>query len=111
MKHSKKAKANNPQIHINSIVEKAERNMSAELRWRDNPETVRLRSCSAWVYRTTNYHVLRSYNTIIACIDIRTGNGYDFLRMVYGYTSTSAQHISKFMHDYAAQKIYRWYAV
>ena len=71
----------------------------------------RLRTCSAWVYQSENFRYLRSYNTIIACIDFRTGIGYDFLRLVYGYTSTSSQHISKFMHDYGAQNRITWYPV
>ena len=68
----------------------------------------RLRSCSATVYDTSGYYILRSYNTVIACIDKRTGILYDFLRMVYGYTATSAQHIAKFAHDYAAQDGRTW---
>ena len=71
----------------------------------------RLRSCSAEVapvidYETGEliYYVLRSYHTIVAAIDVRTDTLYDFLRYVYGYTATSAQHISKFSHDYGAGK-------
>ena len=71
----------------------------------------RLRSCSAEVAPVMDaetgellYYVLRSYRTIVAAIDVRTDTLYDFLRYVYGYTSTSAQHISKFSHDYSADK-------
>ena len=64
----------------------------------------RLRSCSAYVGETRNFYVLQSYNTIIALIDKTTDTLYDFLRYVYGYTSTSAQHISKFEHDYCQGK-------
>ena len=71
----------------------------------------RLRSCSAEVapvidYETGEllYYVLRSYSTIVAAIDVRTDTLYDFLRYVYGYTSTSAQHISKFDKDYGMGK-------
>ena len=60
----------------------------------------RLRSCSAEVAQIENWIVLRSYNTIVAVIHRESGILYDFLRYVYGYTSTSAQHISKFAHDY-----------
>ena len=77
----------------------------------DNPELTslcvtpdtpwkQLRSCSADVARIGSLIVLRSYATIIACIDTRTDTLYDFLRYVYGYTSTSAQHIAKFSKDY-----------
>ena len=70
-----------------------------------------LRSCSAEVAPAIDnetgellYYVLRSYRTIVAAIDVRTDTLYDFLRYVYGYTSTSAQHISKFSKDYGMGK-------
>ena len=75
------------------------------LNWR------KLRSCSAEVAPIIDaetgellYYVLRSYRTIVAAIDVRTDTLYDFLRYVYGYTSTSAQHISKFSKDYGSGK-------
>lgn len=61
-----------------------------------------LRSCKAYVMETESYYVLKSYSTIVAFIDKETDTLYDVLRLVYGYTSTSAQHISKFNHDYCA---------
>lgn len=71
----------------------------------------RLRSCSAEVAPVIDaetgellYYVLRSYNTIVAAIDVRTDTLYDFLRYVYGYTATSAQHIAKFSQDYGMGK-------
>ena len=64
-------------------------------------EQSRLRTCSATVYKVGDFWALRSYNTTIAIIDTTTDTLYDFLRMVYGYTATSAQHISKFNHDYS----------
>ena len=75
------------------------------LNWR------KLRSCSAEVAPVIDsetgellYYVLRSYRTIVAIIDIKTDTLYDFLRYVYGYTSTSAQHIAKFSKDYGMGK-------
>ena len=65
---------------------------------------VKLRSCNARVYELPSYYVLESYNTIVAFIDKNTDTLYDVLRMVYGYTSTSAQHISKFEKDYCNGK-------
>lgn len=59
-----------------------------------------LRSCSARVGETENYYILKSYRTIIAAIDKRDDTLVDFLRYVYGYTATSAQHINKFGKDY-----------
>ena len=54
--------------------------------------------CQAWYYDTPDYMVLRSYNTIIAIFEKSSNTLYDFLRYVYGYTATSAKHISKFRH-------------
>jgi hypothetical protein len=59
-----------------------------------------LRTCQAYVYETPSFYVLRSYNTVVAIIDKSRDICYDFLRAVYGYTNTSAQHISKFDKDY-----------
>ena len=71
----------------------------------------RLRYCAADVAPVMDaetgelmYYVLRSYNTVVAAIDVRTDTLYDFLRYVYGFTSTSAQHIAKFDHDYGNGK-------
>ena len=76
----------------------------------------RLRNCSAVVLEYENYYILQSYDTLIAFIDKATDTLYDVLRYVYGFTSTSAQHISKFKHDYGADKWgchreLRWYSV
>lgn len=60
----------------------------------------RLRTCTATVYTSDRFYVLQSYNTIVAFIDRETDTLYDVLRFVYGYTSTSAQHIRKFEKDY-----------
>ena len=68
------------------------------------PEWKQLRSCSAEVAKVGNWYVLRSYRTIVAIIDTQTDTLIDFLRYVYGYTSTSAQHISKFARDYGSSK-------
>ena len=68
------------------------------------PRWERLRSCSAEVAKIGNWYVLRSYHTIIAIIDTQTDTLIDFLRYVYGYTSTSAQHIAKFDHDSGSGK-------
>lgn len=73
-----------------------------DLRWE------RLRSCSAKVAQAGDWYVLRSYRTIVAVIDQNTGICYDFLRKVYGYTSTSAQHIAKFRNDYGATSTMTW---
>lgn len=65
-------------------------------------ESKRLRSCQARVYIYEDFILLKSYRTMIAGIDRKTDTLYDFLRMTYGYTATSAQHIAKFNHDYCA---------
>ena len=67
-----------------------------------------LRSCKAFVRCCVNdltgevYYELVSYSTAVAIID--GDRAYDFLRLVYGYTATTAQHISKFFSDYAPFK-------
>lgn len=71
----------------------------------------KFRSCSAEVLEKDNYVLLRSYNTIVAVIDLEHGIGYDFLRLVYGYTATSAQHIFKFFKDYGVVKVERAYPI
>jgi hypothetical protein len=64
----------------------------------------RLNSCQAWTYEDGYFIVLISYNTEVARIDTRTRICYDYLRKVYGYTATSAQHISKFMKKFGVIK-------
>lgn len=64
----------------------------------------RLRSCTATVYETPHYFLLRSYNTVVACIDKSTGICYDVLRHVFGFTSTSCQHVNKFISDYSGAR-------
>ena len=67
-----------------------------------------LRRCTAEVLETPSFFILRSYNTVVAVIDKCTGSTWDVLRMVYGYTATSAQHIAKFSNDYGNGKRYTW---
>lgn len=64
----------------------------------------RLRSCTAWVFETEDYYILKSYETYVAVILKSADVMFDALRIVYGYTATSAQHIAKFSHDYGAGK-------
>ena len=97
----------------NHAVDLIERN-TTYARLHTLPEK-RLRTCQAWVstysfsdketgvYYTV--HFLRSYNTYV-CLGVYnfetdTMTFCDILRRVYGYTATSAQHISKFKQDYA----------
>lgn len=64
----------------------------------------RLRSMSAYVLETEHYYFLCSYQTIIAFIVKETDECIDVLRLVYGYTATSAKHVSAFDHDYGRDK-------
>ena len=68
----------------------------------------RLRNCKATVWETEHWYLLQSYATFVAAIDKQTGIMYDFLRYVYGYTATSAQHIAKFATDYHATQRYTY---
>lgn len=95
------------QMAMNYFVEEAYKQMKEEFAYEINVFHTwqQLRSCKAYVTETTNYYVLKSYNTIVACIRKDCGQAYDFLCMVYGYTATSAQHIRKFFHDYGDSRI------
>lgn len=66
----------------------------------------RLNSCKAWYKVCYNGDIiLRSYNTIVAAIpSTNPKTCFDFSRVVYGYTATTSQHISKFARKFAATK-------
>lgn len=74
--------------------------------WQKNE---RLYQCSAVTFKINNLIFLKSYNTIIACIDKDSDTCYDWLRLVYGYTATSAQHIRKFMNKYGIVRKKTWH--
>ena len=95
------------QLEINKAC-RAHYDAAMTERWKMPSLWKRLRSCSAEVLETPSFYILRSYNTVVAVIDKHTGSTYDVLRMVYGYTSTSAQHIAKFSNDYGNGKRYMW---
>ena len=73
----------------------------------------RLRTCSAWVYETEHFYILKSYNTFIASYNKETHEFIDFLRYVYGFTPSSCQHIAKFRNDFARNAKYhlRYYEI
>lgn len=78
-------------LHLNTAIDEIK---TSDLQCR------RLRTCSAWVFETENYYVLKSYNTFIACIHKSSDVLFDALRIVYDFTTTSCQHIRKFAVDY-----------
>ena len=51
--------------------------------------------CNAEIWECTGMLVLVSYVTPVALFTADDGKLYDCLRVVYGYTATSSQHISK----------------
>lgn len=69
----------------------------------------RLRTCNATYGYTEDgeFIYLRSYNTIVCVIDTITGEAVDVLRTEYGYTQTSAQHITKFLNDFPHTALFR----
>ena len=67
----------------------------------------RLDYCQAWTYQTRGYSFLVSYETIVAFVD-DNDNMYDVLRLVYGYTSTSAKHITKFRNKFRHVSEHTW---
>ena len=96
------------QLSINEDVKETYNDLLACIDHFGSKKIVKLRSCNAVVYETYGYTYLESYGTKVACIGHEDNICYDFLRLVYGYTATSAQHITKFMHDYLpfARKMY-----
>lgn len=102
------------QIADNAIIEQYIDDLNAEISVYGLQYLERLRSCQAHVYATPHFTVLRSYNTIVAAVYKSSVTAapvfIDFLRLVYGYTSTSAQHIAKFKHDYCGNSgfLYTW---
>ena len=70
-------------------------------------EETQFRRCKATVGKIGKYTYLRSYDTCVAFINDVTGEGYDMLRTEYGYTATSAKHISKFFDYYCVGRVYR----
>lgn len=97
------------QLEINNTV------IVALEKWSFDREPIissrRLNHCSAYILETANYYVLRSYHTDIAIIDKRTNIMYDFLRFVYGYTATSAQHAAKFDNLFEPSARFTYYPV
>lgn len=88
------------QLEINKEVMNAIERLNEECKLHPLGKGKRLRTCKAYVFETPNFYLLRSYDTYVAAIEKDTDICYDFLRFVYGYTITSAQHISKFVKDY-----------
>lgn len=74
----------------------------------DFAPAMRLRKCNAYVSWIGKWAVLTSYSAIVAIIDSETHVLYDVLRYRYGYTATSAQHITKFAHDYGVKERHTW---
>lgn len=73
---------------------------------------VRLNKCQAYVCKPSadeDFVYLESYGTIVAVYDRYEDALYDVLRTEYGFTKTSAQHISKFEKLVEPAKLYRTY--
>lgn len=99
------------QLMINEDVKEAYKDLLYCIDHFCSTKIGKLRTCRAEVYATDGYIYLKSYNTIVAAIGDEDSVCYDFLRMVYGYTSTSAQHIAKFMKDYHSSSKKTYYPV
>lgn len=98
-------------INENAIVLSALHNFYEDLENNGNKylsglKFTRFRTCNARVATFSDYIILVSYNSLVAFI--KDGVLYDVLRYVYGYTSTSAQHIAKFANDYGAIERHTW---
>lgn len=64
--------------------------------------------CNAQTKRIDSGVVLKSYDTIIAIYDYTSETVFDVLRLTYGYTATSAQHITKFARHYEPKRFVRY---
>ena len=72
-----------------------------------------LYSCNAEIWEYNGFLALVSYGAPIAVYAPDNATLYDCLRIVYGYTATSAQHISKFskwlaMNNYTLNSFVRF---
>lgn len=92
------------QVEINKKVDEVYEEIYNLCMYEGASEWKRLRTCSAYVCKLGRFYILKSYRTIVAAIDTDGDICYDFLRKVYGYTATSAQHITKFEIDYGTVK-------
>ena len=108
----------NEQIEVNIYVEDTITDINAFTRTLETPIKWRqLYHCSAHIGAVKGgWILLKSYSTIVAAYNIYNNELFDFLRLVYGYTATSAQHIAKFRNYCRTEfgsnpTIYRWYAV
>lgn len=106
------------QIEVNAYIENIVNDINAVIRTTETPIKWRhLYRCSADTGIVNgNWILLKSYYTIVAAYNAATDELFDFLRLVYGYTATSAQHIAKFRNYCRAEfgnnpTMYRWYAV
>ena len=104
------------QIEVNTYVENIVNDINALLSTSSPAAWCRLYHCSAEWAQLGDWVLLRSYSTIVAAYNADTDEFFDFLRLVYGYTATSAQHIAKFRNYCRSVTgnggiMYRWYAV
>lgn len=84
------------QREINQIIESEYEGMRQTLRECTKSRIGRLYSCKADMWYSGRYIILYSYESIVAFYNTTNGRLIDNLRMTYGYTVTSAQHITKF---------------
>lgn len=81
--------------------------------FRNCKRRIKLYSCNAEILEYKGFFALVSYGTPIAVYAPDNATLYDCLRIVYGYTATSAQHISKFSkwladNNYTVQEFVRF---
>lgn len=112
----------NEQITINSYVHHTFNVINTLMGASEPPAWYQLYQCKAHWGIVGDWMILRSYSTIVAAYNPETDELFDFLRLVHGYTATSAQHIAKFRNfcrsvtgngvatGYGGA-MYRWYPV
>lgn len=80
---------------------------------RKGEKRCKLYSCRAEIWEYKGFIALVSYSTPVAVYTQDDESLYDCLRIVFGYTATSAQHISKFSkwlaeNNYPVQEFVRF---
>ena len=93
------------QLADNAIVERKYRESMSHhgIEYRE-----RLYHCSAEMHFVDGAIYLKSYDTIVAAFVNDESTVYDFSRLVYGYTPTTAQHVRKFANYCKALTVITW---
>ena len=71
---------------INGICREREKAVSKELSSIDKIKWKQIDNCQAWYTETENYYILKSYETVIACISKNNSYCYNFMHYVFDFS-------------------------